>query len=135
MLQFLCLQMCVYGPSAVPRGGGGGSLPWGGEGQGGGDTSLGGSLWGFYCICSHLWFVESFVPRVPGLEEGVMFWGYSIGIGGRNIDLNAGETLPLRVPKKDGIEMALKALLPWVPNQEAARQNPYRPGVSKMGTH
>ena len=26
MLQFLCLQMCVYGGSAVPRGGGGG---WG----------------------------------------------------------------------------------------------------------
>ena len=31
MLQFLCLQMCVYDGSAVPRGGGGASLgnrPW-----------------------------------------------------------------------------------------------------------
>ena len=48
MLQFLCLQMCVHGGSAVPQGGGGVSLGdrppgvmgdrlrWGGEGQGGG---------------------------------------------------------------------------------------------------
>ena len=35
-LQFLCLQMCVYGSSAVPQGGVGDRLPWGGEGQGGG---------------------------------------------------------------------------------------------------
>ena len=44
MLQFLCLQVCMYGGSVVPRGGGGGlSLgnrpPWGG----GGPSSLG---WG-----------------------------------------------------------------------------------------
>ena len=49
MLQFLCLQMCVYGGSAVPQGGRGGRhlvtvpqgvvgdrLPYAGEGQGGG---------------------------------------------------------------------------------------------------
>ena len=49
MLQFLCLQMCVYGGSAVPQGGVGDRhlvtipqgvvgdrLPWGGERQGGG---------------------------------------------------------------------------------------------------
>ena len=49
MLQFLCLQMCVYGGSAVPQGGlgdrhlvtvpqgvAGDRLPWGGERQGGG---------------------------------------------------------------------------------------------------
>ena len=38
MLQFLCLQMCVYGGSAVPQGGGGGpsSLGWG-RTRGGGD--------------------------------------------------------------------------------------------------
>ena len=50
MLQFLCLQMCVYGGGVVPRGGGvgdrhlvtipqgvvGDRLPWGGEQQGGG---------------------------------------------------------------------------------------------------
>ena len=49
MLQFLCLQMCVYGGSAVPQGvagdrhlvttpqgGPGDRLPWGGAGQGGG---------------------------------------------------------------------------------------------------
>ena len=49
MLQFLCLQMCVYGGSAVPQGGEGDRhlvtvpqgvtgdcLPWGGAGQGGG---------------------------------------------------------------------------------------------------
>ena len=47
MLQFLCLQMCVYSGSAVPHGGSGDRhlvtvpqevvgdrLPWGGEGQG-----------------------------------------------------------------------------------------------------
>ena len=51
MLQFLCLQMCVYGGGAVPQGGVGDRhlvtvpqgvvgdrLPWGGEGQGGGGT-------------------------------------------------------------------------------------------------
>ena len=49
MLQFLCLQMCVYGGGVVPQGGlgdchlvtipqgvVGGRLPWGGERQGGG---------------------------------------------------------------------------------------------------
>ena len=49
MLQFLCLQMCVYGGGAVPQGGVGDRhlvtipqgvvgdrLPWGGERQGGG---------------------------------------------------------------------------------------------------
>ena len=49
MLQLLCLQICVYGSSAVPQEGVGDrhlvtvpqgvvgdSLPWGGEGQGGG---------------------------------------------------------------------------------------------------
>ena len=50
MLQFLCLQVCVYGGSVGPPPGGGGGrhlatvpqgvvgdhLPWGGEGQGGG---------------------------------------------------------------------------------------------------
>ena len=49
MLQFLCLQMCVYGGSAVPQGGVGDRhlvtvpqgvvgdrLPWGGEHQGAG---------------------------------------------------------------------------------------------------
>ena len=49
MLQFLCLQMCVYGGSAVPQGGVGDRhlvtipqgvvgdrLPWGGERQGAG---------------------------------------------------------------------------------------------------
>ena len=36
MLQFLCLQMCVYGGSAVPRGVVGDRLPWGGERQGAG---------------------------------------------------------------------------------------------------
>ena len=49
MLQFLCLQMCVYGGGAVPQGGVGDRhlvtvpqgvvgdpLPWGGEGQGDG---------------------------------------------------------------------------------------------------
>ena len=48
MLQFLCLQICAYGGSAVPQGGVGyrhlvtvpqgvvgDRLPWGGEGQGG----------------------------------------------------------------------------------------------------
>ena len=28
MLQFLCLQMCVYGGSAVPQGGGWGTIIW-----------------------------------------------------------------------------------------------------------
>ena len=50
MLQFLCLQVCVYGGGAVPQGGPGDRhlvtvpqgvvgdrLPWGGEGQGGGE--------------------------------------------------------------------------------------------------
>ena len=32
----------------------------------------------------------SFVLRVPGLEEGVMFGGYSIGIVGRHIDWMPG---------------------------------------------
>ena len=55
MLQFLCLQMCVYGGSAVPQGGVGSRhlvtvpqgvvgdhLPWGGERQGrGGGTRIG----------------------------------------------------------------------------------------------
>ena len=49
MLQFLCLQMCVYGGGEVPQGGLGDRhlvtvpqgvvgerLPWGGERQGGG---------------------------------------------------------------------------------------------------
>ena len=49
MVQFLCLQMCVYGGSAVPQGGVGDRhlvtvpqgvvgdrLPWGGERQGAG---------------------------------------------------------------------------------------------------
>ena len=49
MLQFLCLQMCVYGWGVVPQGGVGDRhlvtipqgvvgdrLPWGGERQGGG---------------------------------------------------------------------------------------------------
>ena len=36
VLQFLCLQMCVYGGGAVPQGGVGDCLPWGGEWQGGG---------------------------------------------------------------------------------------------------
>ena len=44
MLQFLCLQMCVYGGSAVPQGGGGGpSLGDRPPGVGGGPSSLG---WG-----------------------------------------------------------------------------------------
>ena len=54
MLQFLCLQMCVYGGSAVPQGGVGDRhlvtvpqgvvgdrLPWGGERQGGGGYAFG----------------------------------------------------------------------------------------------
>ena len=38
MLQILCLQMCVYGGSAIPQGGGGGpsSLGWGRTRGGGG---------------------------------------------------------------------------------------------------
>ena len=53
MLQFLCLQMCVYGGGAVPQGGVGDChlatvpqgvvgdrLPWGGERQGGGGGVL-----------------------------------------------------------------------------------------------
>ena len=36
MLQFLCLQMCVYGGSAAVRD----RLPWGGEGQRGGGTKF-----------------------------------------------------------------------------------------------
>ena len=56
MLQFLCLQMCVYGVCAVPQGGlgdrhlvtvpqgvVGDRLPWGGERQG-----AGGVLWRSY---------------------------------------------------------------------------------------
>ena len=57
MLQFLCLQMCVYGGSAVPQGGVGDRhlvtvpqgvvgdrLPWGGERQGGGE-GMGAATW------------------------------------------------------------------------------------------
>ena len=44
MLQFLCLQMCVYGGAVVPQGGGGGpSLGDHPPGRGGGPSSLG---WG-----------------------------------------------------------------------------------------
>ena len=55
MLQFLCLQMCVYGGGVVPQGGGGrhlvtipqgvvgDRLPWGGERQGGGGGGTRGS--------------------------------------------------------------------------------------------
>ena len=52
MLQFTCLQMCVYGGSAVPQGGlgdrhlvtvpqgvVGDRLPWGGERQGAGGVT------------------------------------------------------------------------------------------------
>ena len=53
MLQFLCLQMCVYGWGVVPQGGVGDRhlvtipqgvvgdrLPWGGERHGGGEGTL-----------------------------------------------------------------------------------------------
>ena len=64
MLQFLYLQMCVYGGGAVPQGGGGGDrqlvtvpqgvvgdrLPWGGKGQGEGGVHALHS----YIAC-HLW--------------------------------------------------------------------------------
>ena len=45
VLQFLCLQMCVYGGGAVPQGGGGGGPSLGDRppGGGGGPFSLG---WG-----------------------------------------------------------------------------------------
>ena len=62
MLQFLCLQMCVCGGSAVPQGGVGDRhlvtvpqgvvgdrLPWGGERQGGGVPPVG---FRFPTVCS-----------------------------------------------------------------------------------
>ena len=68
MLQFLCLQMCVYGGSAVPQGGVGDRhlmtvpqgvvgdhLPWGGERQGaagGGGTGLCRTLEWYFLACA-----------------------------------------------------------------------------------
>ena len=68
---------------------------------------LGGLSMGLLFVCSHFrhQYVSStqccasqavhgrpcaFVLRVLGLEEGVMFWGQSIWIDGRHIDLDAG---------------------------------------------
>ena len=74
MLQFLCLQMCVYGGSAVPQGGVGDRhlvtvpqggvgdrLPWGGERQGGGGISV---RWGF--VCSPLFYVDVGKEKILG---------------------------------------------------------------------
>ena len=74
MLQFLCLQMCVYGGGVVPQGGVGDRhlvtipqgvvgdrLPWGGERQGGGEGMT-------ICLC-HRGICELSIryswPKVP----------------------------------------------------------------------
>ena len=94
MLQFLCLQMFVYGGSAVPQGGVGDRhlvtvpqgvvgdrLPWGGERQGGGGVPLAqlyipGGL--FACEpCTSRRVCNAFVQATPGVGS-INFWSNTI---------------------------------------------------------
>ena len=96
MVQFLCLQMCVYGGSAVPQGGVGDGhlvtvpqglvgdcLPWGGERQGGGvrlPAGQGGIIGALLCTSGFLHPMHSTVPCIIMQNaSGVRNFGHGLG--------------------------------------------------------